>query len=63
MTQKKIVYDSKSVLRVSALNRGSLSYSSINLLELISYKLFISALMMAAPASSEVSVSTHMPNR
>jgi hypothetical protein len=63
MTQKRIFHDSKSFLRISALNRGSLSYSSINLLELISYKLSISVLMMAAPASCEVSVSTHMLNR
>jgi len=62
MNQKKIVHDSYSVLRISALNPGSLNYSSINLLELIKYKVFISALMMEAATSCEVSVSTHMPN-
>jgi len=63
MTQKKIVHDSNSVMRISALNLGSLSYSSINLLELINYKLFISALIMEEATSCEVSVSINMPNR
>jgi hypothetical protein len=63
MTQKKIVHDSNSVMRISDLNLGSLSYSSFNLLELINYKLLISALMMEAATSCEVSVSIHMPNR
>jgi hypothetical protein len=63
MTQKKIVHDSDSVMRISALNLGSLSCSSINLLELINYKLLIPALMMEAATSCVVSVSIHMPNR
>jgi len=50
-------------MRISDLNLGSLSYSSINLLELINRKLLISALMMAAATSCKVSVSIHMPNR
>jgi hypothetical protein len=50
-------------MKISALNLDSLSYSFINLLELINYKLFISALMMEAAPSCDVSVSIHMPNR
>jgi hypothetical protein len=62
MTQKKMFHDSNSVMRISALNLGSLSYSSINLLEIINYKLLISSLMMEAATSCEVSVSIRMPN-
>jgi len=63
MTQKKIVHDSDSVMKISALNLGSLSCSSFNLLERTNYKLLISALMMEVATSCEVSVSIHKPNR